>query len=95
MSGQENTKGWYGLKAKKGAFVFYVCQASCKAEAKEIFGILAKGRFVFQLTWFNLIDLLGVSKPFGCLESDYAHGDLLFSRMGKAVCLWTYNRTRG
>lgn len=95
MAGQENTKGWYGIKAVKGSFVFYICQASCKQEAKEIFGVLGKGRFLFRLTWFNLIDLLGVSKPFGSLESDYAVGDLLFSRMGKTVCLWTYNRPRG
>lgn len=90
-----NYKGWYGIKAKKGSFVFYVCQASCKQDAREIFGILCKGRYVFQLTWSNLIDLLGIGRPFGFNDKEYAVGDLLFRRFGKTIVLLTDRRKGG
>lgn len=88
-------KSWWGIKAKQGSFVFYVCPAYTKQEAREIFGLLCKGRFVFQLTWTNLIDLLGIGRPFGFNDNEYAFGDLAFRRMGKSVVLWMDKRKRG
>lgn len=81
-------KFWYSVSFGSNSDLIMLTYADTLDEAKKIFGIVADGREIDQLTWQGLFDLTGCPIPSTCKDSDMARGNFIFANTSKRVAFW-------